>query len=99
MIRLCTVRRKMDTRAWRMLLANRAEVNAKNEFDETPLLDASRNGQRDIAGLLLAAQADANAENKDVGPPLLWAANNGHREVVKLLGGLVLVIVNSLIEK
>src|SRR5262249_42722065 len=68
-----------------LLVAGKADVNAKNRFGETPLLEAARSGQSNVAELLLAHQADVKSKDNDGATPLLWAAKNGHKDVVELL--------------
>ena len=50
-----------------------------------PLLDAARDGHRDVALKLLAEQADANDRSSDGTTALHWAAHNGDAELVKRL--------------
>jgi cytohesin len=66
-----------------LLIANDADVNAKNKYGETPLLSAATKG---IAELLIAKGADVNAKDEVYGwTPLHVAAINGHKEVAELL--------------
>jgi ankyrin repeat protein len=69
-----------------LLLANRADVNARDNGGATPLLWAAKNGHKDVVQLLLASKADVNAkERKFANTALHFAAEGGHREVAKLL--------------
>ena len=68
-----------------LLLANKAQVNARGLREETPLHMAMYDGHRAMAELLLASQADVNAQNTDGQTPLHLAASKGHRELVELL--------------
>jgi ankyrin repeat protein len=72
--------------ATELLLPKGADVNAKDGLGDTPLADAARHGQKDVAELLLANKADVNAKD-DIGglTPLHKAAWEGHKDVVKLL--------------
>ena len=47
-------------------LADGTDVNAKNNFESTPLHSASGGGHKEIANLLIAKSADVNARD-DVG--------------------------------
>ena len=68
-----------------LLLANRADVNAKDNRGMTPLHWAAQAGHKEVAELLLANKADVNAKTKVGWTPLHWAAERGHKEVAKLL--------------
>jgi ankyrin repeat protein len=68
-----------------LLLANKADVDAKSNGGWTPLHWAASMGQRDVAVLLLANNADVNAKDSDSETPLHKAANWGHKDVAKLL--------------
>ena len=64
------------------LLANKAEVNAKDNRFTTPL-DGARN--KDVAELLLAKGADVNATSEGDMTPLDWALFNRNKEVAEFL--------------
>jgi ankyrin repeat protein len=69
-----------------LLLAHKAEVDAKTESGETPLYLAAREGHKDVVELLLAHGADVNAKDKNFGrTPLHVAAVFDHKDVVELL--------------
>ena len=68
-----------------LLLANKAEVNAKDNHGETPLHLAAVNGHKDVAELLLANKADVNAKVNDGSTPLHYAVTKGHGDVAELL--------------
>ena len=55
-----------------LLLANRADVNARTYKGDTPLHWAAYNGHRDVTELLLANRADVNATDKYAQTPLIW---------------------------
>ena len=57
-----------------LLLANKAEVNAKDNRRWTPLHWAAAQGHKDVAELLLANKAEVNAKDKDGEMPLHYAA-------------------------
>ena len=65
-----------------LLIANDADVNAKNKYGETPLLSAATKG---IAELLIAKGADVNAKDGNGRTPLHHAAWGGHKEIAELL--------------
>jgi ankyrin repeat protein len=68
-----------------LLLANKADVNAKAADGWTPLHLATQNGHKDVAELLLANKADVNAKATDGSTPLHLAAAAGATEVAQLL--------------
>ena len=53
-----------------LLIANGADMNAKDEDESTPLHLAAYWGGKDIVELLIAAGADVNAKNNWIGTPL-----------------------------
>ena len=57
-----------------LLLANKAEVNAKDNDGVTPLHCGGVSGHKDVAELLLANKAEVNAKDNDGGTPLHMAA-------------------------
>ena len=65
-----------------LLIANGADVTAKNEYGRTPLHNAAT---MEIAELLIANGADINAKINNGSSPLLAAAMKGHKEVAELL--------------
>jgi ankyrin repeat protein len=68
-----------------LLLASKAEVNAKNNSGTTPLHIAALLGYKAVAELLLANNAEVNPKNNNGSTPLHWAAKGGHKEVAELL--------------
>ena len=61
-------------------------MNTKDNFDWTPLHEASNHGFRDITRVLIKAEADINATGgSDNITPISDAAQNGHFEIVDLL--------------
>ena len=53
-----------------LLLANKADVNARDNTAMTPLHMAAIWGHKDVAELLLANKADVNAKDNNGGTPL-----------------------------
>ena len=68
-----------------VLLASKAQVNARGLREETPLHMAMYDGHREVAELLLASQADPDARNTAGETPLHLAARKGHRDLAGLL--------------
>ncbi|WP_353280887.1 ankyrin repeat domain-containing protein [Wolbachia endosymbiont (group B) of Tholera decimalis] len=69
-------------------LLNREEkvqVNAENEFEETPLHLSAQNGHKDVVEFLLSKGAKIDAKNEFEETPLHLAAQNGHKGVVEFL--------------
>ena len=78
--------RKGHAEVVKVLLDNKADVNASDTDGVTPLYIAARNGHIDVVKLLLDNKADVNASrHTDGDTPLYMAAQNGHIDVVKLL--------------
>jgi ankyrin repeat protein len=76
----------------RFLIANRADVNARNSGSagsgETPLHLAAAQGHKSLVELLLASGADVNANATQTGKgntPLHRAAEKGYRSVIEVL--------------
>ena len=68
----------------KLLLANKADVNAKADDGATPLCLAADHGHVDVVELLLANKADVNAKDDRGNTPLLSAVK-GHKDIVQLL--------------
>jgi ankyrin repeat protein len=68
-----------------LLLADKADVNAKDKYGDTPLHSASTHGYKDVAELLLVKGADVNSKDIFGQTPLQAAVVNGHQEVAELL--------------
>jgi hypothetical protein len=69
----------------RLLLANKGEVDAKDNNGSTPLHNAVWIGQLEMSELLLANKADVSAAMNDGQTPLHLAARKGCKDVVQLL--------------
>ena len=67
------------------LLAEGANVAARNRFGSTPLLLAAGNGHRKAVKALLAAGSDINHRNLGGSTALIRAAEGGHARVAKIL--------------
>ena len=57
---------------------------SKDEKNEA-IINASRNGFKDVVELLLKAGADVNAKSKGGWTALMYASNNDRKDVVELL--------------
>jgi ankyrin repeat protein len=68
-----------------LLLANKADVEAKAHGGWTPLLNAVFGGHKDMVELLLANKADVNYQEEAGRSPLHVAAENGYTEIAALL--------------
>ena len=69
----------------KLLLACKADVNARAEYRQTPLHFAAQNANTVAVKLLIERGADVNAQQRDRKTPLHLAASNGHVEIVKIL--------------
>ncbi|MBI5250012.1 MAG: ankyrin repeat domain-containing protein [Desulfomonile tiedjei] len=69
------------------LIAQIAEVDARNERNDTPLIIAGRHGQGEVVKLLLARGAEVDAMNLAASTALSYASEAGHEHVVVLLLG------------
>ncbi len=80
---------KGDTKAGAALLAEGANVNAKDDQGHTPLRTAAWQGHKEMVAFLIEHGAEVNAKPDD-GPtsgetPLYEAAGNNHKDVVEFL--------------
>lgn len=74
-----------NTNLVKVLIANHADINAKERDGRTPLHWAALNGHLDVVNLLLANGAAVDAVENDGKTPLHCAAMNDHLEIIKLL--------------
>jgi ankyrin repeat protein len=65
--------------------SNMENVNAKDRYGHTPLINASREGQKDFVQDLLRRGADITASSEKGKTPLHYAAANGHTDIVRML--------------
>jgi hypothetical protein len=63
----------------------RPDVNAKDKYGATALIDASLQGQKEIVELLILEDADLDARDNQGDTALMHAALKGHVEIVELL--------------
>jgi ankyrin repeat protein len=68
-----------------LLLANKADVEAKSYGGWTPLLNAVFGGHKDLVQLLLTNKAEVNYQEDAGRSPLHVAAENGYTEIAALL--------------
>lgn len=68
-----------------VLLANGADINTRNSFNETPLFIACMCNHLDIVVLLIERGARIEVPNSDGFTPLIWATRNKNNQIVKLL--------------
>jgi ankyrin repeat protein len=69
----------------KLLIANKAKVDAKDKNNRTPLHFAAMLGQKDVMELLIANKADINAKDVKGWTPLQWAEDYDQGVVAALL--------------
>ena len=75
-----------NTAGVNLLLANEADVHARDREGKTPLMYAAQQwGNIEIVKSLLANEADVHARDKKGKTPLILAAAKGNGRIVKLL--------------
>merc|ERR1719353_1729946 len=67
----------------KLLSLPNVDVNALNSFGKTALMNAARQGHREVAQLLLEAKAVVDASNIHGITPLMHASNWGRRQMVE----------------
>ncbi len=84
MLHLAAAGGNKDTVAF--LLSKGADMNVRDNNNDTPLHDAAQGGHLEAARLLIEkGHADTNVKNKKNFAPLHYAAKGGHLEVARLL--------------
>jgi ankyrin repeat protein len=71
--------------AVRLLVELGFDVNATNEFGDSPLIDVATCGNHEIAEALLAAGADPNARSNTMGKVIHCAIQSGNARLIELL--------------
>jgi len=69
----------------KLMLADKADVNAKGRINETPLFGSAMNGYLGVTKLLLQNGAEVNIKDDNGDTPLLRSVLSGRSSVVKLL--------------
>ena len=67
------------------LIANGADVNATDKYNQTPLHLASEKGHLEMAQLLIANGAEVNATDFEGVTPLHWASLTENQEIVQYI--------------
>ena len=80
-----TVHRMLIHEVAEVLLANKADINARNDVGNTPLHIAEISANKEMAALLISKGADVNARNTGGDTPLHIAAAVGHADMVESL--------------
>ena len=70
----------------KLLLSAGADVNARDENGQTPLMLAAAEGHNETVAALLDAGADVQAKDNDGKTASLLAGEKGHAEIVQILG-------------
>jgi hypothetical protein len=83
--RLCWAARCGDLARVRELCDWRADIEATDCYDRTPLVDASHYGHHEVVRELLSLGANVNAVDCNVYTALIWSSFNGYVEVVRAL--------------
>ena len=66
-------------------IAGGTDVNAKNKYERTPLIQAAWDGHKEITELLIGKGADVNAKDVNGEAPLDVAIGRKHPETAELL--------------
>ena len=74
-----------NIKATKQAIADGADVNAKNKYENTPLHRAAWGRHTEIVELLITNGADVKARDKNGWTPLHITAGKGHKELVELL--------------
>jgi ankyrin repeat protein len=69
-----------------LLSTNKVDVDARDDFGQTPLMLATQAGYKGVMELLLSTdKVDVDARSSSGGTPLIWTTKNGHETTVGLL--------------
>jgi len=79
------VSKNVDASKIKYLIERGADVNAKEEYGNTPLHWASIENHIELAKLLIERGADVNAKRNDGETPLHWASIENYIELAELL--------------
>ncbi|WP_353285417.1 ankyrin repeat domain-containing protein [Wolbachia endosymbiont (group A) of Beris morrisii] len=63
----------------------KAQVNAENEFEETPLHLAAQNGHKDVVEFLFSKGAKVDAKSDGLSTPLHFAAKSRYKDTEKIV--------------
>src|SRR5215510_7453577 len=74
-----------DTGEVEPILANGADINARNDHGVTALMRAASRGRSKMVRALLEHGADPNTSRNDKFTPLMLAAFFGHEDIVRIL--------------
>jgi ankyrin repeat protein len=85
LIQACADSENLNYKFIESIIAQGANVNAKDTDDYTALIFASSFGKQEIVELLLSQGANINAQDKDHYTPLMLASMWGHLDTAKLL--------------
>ncbi len=69
----------------RLLLDWGADANARDEYNQTPLMCASLKGHKEIVRLLLDRGADVNVKTRSARTALNLASDQGQREIAEMI--------------
>ena len=70
---------------WKSLLAHGADINAKDDYNQTPLHEAVTKGRKDVVEVLLANKAQINGRDNAGKTPLAYAVSNNFTDIAKML--------------
>jgi ankyrin repeat protein len=83
--KLLTAVKNGDNDLARLLIEKGADLNAKDDYQYTPLHWAAKGGHTTLARLLIEKGADLNTKDERKQTPLHWAAMYGHIDLARLL--------------
>ena len=79
------VKELINTFFLKKLIGKKADVNALDDLEDTPLIKAAYKGQKDIVDILLKAGADVDDQDKFGNSVLIEATKKGHADIVREL--------------